>query len=232
MPTTFYTDSDEIAEFLGVVPFRNDPDGTKPTKDAVDRWINRVENRIDYDTEHAWREKSITEEFADFASPFGKLFLRHRDIKPLDSGQGDKIEVASHLTTGVWTDFLTTYTQSDTIDDNKDYFFDRKIGTFTFKSQYPSLSEIKFRLSYRYGSDSDSEDFGEIKDATIYRVAYEMLINNRYHDFMTNPGKDVPALLAMAEKWNEEYKDIIRRLSRPHRDPQSEVLGYRYYYNY
>jgi len=199
---------------------------TYPTKDMVEGWINEVEDYVDHETNHAWRTKQVTEEFYDFDSPFGTLFLKHRGIKPLDSNEGDKLEVASYKTSGVWTDFLTEYQQSTTEDGSGDFYVNTADGIISFKNQFPDFGTCRIRITYRYGSDDTDEEFKIISRATAFLVIADMALQNRFSNVAPQPGKDVTPLLTMSDRFKAKGDDLLRGVAQLKRPQHSQIITY------
>lgn len=209
-----------------------DTGSTYPTKTVVEGWINDVEDYIDHETGHAWRERQVTEEFHGFDSPFGRLHLKHRDIKPFDTNEGDKLEVASHKTNGVYTDFITEYTESITADDSKDFFVDYRNGIITFKTQFPAYGAYRIRITYRYGSDSNDPEFKIISRAAAFLVLSDMALQNRFYNLFPQAGKDQTPLLTMSDRFKKKGDDLIRDQTILKRPQHSQIISYSPWGNY
>src|SRR3990167_3958807 len=100
-----YSSAAKVAAYLQVPTFST---STSPTLAQVNNMIRRAEEKIERITHGAWRVQRETEEFPASA-PFKHYtvglpyYLKHRNVKTLATGSGDKIEVWNGSS---WVDWI------------------------------------------------------------------------------------------------------------------------------
>lgn len=124
---------------------------TVPTLAQVESLIEAYEDHVDNDTDHAWRETTITEEFVDKKTNYVygtgiKFKLLHRKIKTFSTGDGDKLEVWDGNS---WVDYLVSKTEGR----NEDYWTDEESGVFYIRSTYRIFPK-GVRVTYRFGEST------------------------------------------------------------------------------
>lgn len=135
-------------------------DTTTPNIQDIIELINRAEDRIDYKTGHAWRERfcgtntgldmTAKYEYYDinyrYEAQSGRpIYLNHREIRTFSSDDGDTIEVWDGSS---WENWLTGKTEGR----DEDYWLDYEQGILYLRTRYRTGSR-KLRVKYRYGSD-------------------------------------------------------------------------------
>lgn len=147
---------------------------TNPTATQVNSMILQAEDHIDRLTNHAWKEKTITNEFynLDVNAAYNvgagiRIKLRHRKIKTLDSNEGDKVEIWDG---SAYEDYLVTRTQGRA----SDFWIDPEQGVLWLKLRHFSSVKNIIRMSYRYGESTVPYD---IQEATAQYVAMKILLN-------------------------------------------------------
>lgn len=199
--TTNYCDVEDVSEFLQKKSFSVD---TTPSYLEVENLINRYEDYIDNRTNHAWRTKTITDEFIDSPTPVIGIgyafFLKHRDIKTLTSG----------------TDFVYIFDGSTEIEyiANKtegranDFFLDKTNGVVYIRDRnlfYPKGA----RFTYRYGKTTVD---GDIKHACILLVASAILsMNDKSARFVDDGPSNRFSHRDRTDMWREQAEDILDR---------------------
>lgn len=146
--------------------------GTVPTKLQVEEFIGENEDYIDFETMHSWRVASATNEIHHLEAPHyqyrdgSEIYLLHRNIKELDSNEGDKLEIWNG---SEYEDYLTTRNEGR----NKDFWFDTTLGVIFIKT-YPRYipRTLGVRITYRYGEASVKKD---ISKACIRLTAADVL---------------------------------------------------------
>jgi len=201
--TVYYCTSDNVAAFLQLKPFSAD---TKPTKEQVEDIINMGEDEIDIETNHAWREKTITEEYVDFSTPrytwgAGRpIFLQHRHLRDFDTDEGDKIEVWQG---GEYVDYVSTKTEGR----GNDYWLNNSKGILYIYKWY-SLYPDEMRLTYRYGETTVPAD---IKKCAVLKAARLILMNEDYSKIMVDGETNDMHYTVRVNIWNKDINRIIRR---------------------
>lgn len=150
---------------------------TNPTQAQVEAFIEEAEDDIDAETGHSWRETTITNEFYDlhanevhsvYGLPVMKIHLRHRQIRTLSTGDGDKIEV--------WDgDSYTDYVVSKTEGRGDDFWLDYEQGILYIRKVYQSFRVKGVRMTYRYGASTVPKD---VRQATALLTAINLILND------------------------------------------------------
>lgn len=161
--TVEYTTVDRVGNVLGY------PDGfftisTTPTISVIEDFINESEDSIDTDTGHAWREKTVLNEYLKPDSNYhygtGITFnLKNRSIRSMDS-----IEIWDGNN---WIDWVATKTEGR----NKDYWVDETNGVL-YVVTLCSLFDSGIRVNYKYGETVVPKS---IRRAASYMAAIELL---------------------------------------------------------
>lgn len=199
---SLYCSSDQVAAFLQVPTF----DGTtSPTKTDVDSLILENTELIEQKTMNAWRETIVTKEYHTIKYPNiryegTKIFFENRNIKTLDSNEGDLLEVFNGST---WENYLTTRNEGRT----KDYWVDEEDGILWIRT-YPRYIKRTFdiRLTYRFGENNLSKD---IRKACIRLTAADILQSDDKSVLFPEGSSNIP-LPDKASKWERQAKEIIR----------------------
>lgn len=131
-----------------------------PSKSEVEGVILTIEDIIDNHTGHAWRERTVTEEYPDpiqhtpNKERFYEYGLSHRAVKePLDSGEGDNLEVWEGDS---YNDYLSNRTEGRA----EDYYINPSRGVLYVRTvlvRGPWVSrdlQDLVRITYRYGESS------------------------------------------------------------------------------
>lgn len=166
---------------------------TTPSEDDVVATIEDVQDEIDNQTRHAWREVRVVEEFYNFPIEYpGRFYyrdpgipihLRHRKIRTPGTANADKIEIWEGGS--AYVDWVETKTN----DRNNDYWIDEEQGILYIKLWYPFYREKAARLTYRYGDTTVPKD---IRRAAAMMTAIELIENDINTGMLTDSG--VPQL--------------------------------------
>lgn len=187
---------------------------TNPTKTEVERRIRAASNWIDEFTGHAWRERTVENEYKSLRTMMGgasnyywragtPIKLMKRSVRtPLDSSKGDKIEFWEG---GSWTDWVSDsgYTEGR----ENDYWVDESTGTlYVYRRHIFFQRHKEVRVTYRYGKDTIPQ---AIRDVCARRTAAHYLETQQFR--VTTPGNEqAPDSASLAEKWRETCKEDLR----------------------
>ena len=126
---------------------------TLPTEGDINSFIEEAEAEIEEITQHAWRTKTVTNEFYDI--PTNERYsletglpikLNHRAILDLTSGT-DKVELWDG---SVYSDWLVDQTQGRA----NDFWLDNTKGVLYLRRQWNYNRNKALRMTYRYGESS------------------------------------------------------------------------------
>lgn len=209
-----YCSPDDVARFFRVdegFVTETDPDPTSPTKEQVEEMILEWSDEIDNRTKHAWRARKVEDEYHDLDETpyyFGTgtpIKLRKRDIRtPLDSAEGDKLEVFDG---NGYEDWVAD--SSKTEGRNGDYWVDSSNGLLYIYRRWATWSEPGIRMTYRYGQTAIPRD---IQKACAKYVASDIAMTDTYS--MNIPGTDGAAdVRSQAEQWREDAERTLDRRS-------------------
>jgi len=197
-----YCTSNQVAQFLQRALFTDAPD-TTPSKTVVEELINRNEDFIDEETGHAWRTRTITDEFIEqfvFVAGIGYAFnLRHRVITTISTGAGDKIQIFDGSN---FIDYAATKTSGRA----EDFFVDETNGVIYIRDRsifYPKGN----KFTYRYGDTTVARD---IEKACILLTAADILTmldkSGRFAD--DGPSSRI-SHRDRIELWQQQANDIL-----------------------
>jgi hypothetical protein len=175
--STTYT-TVKMVESLLQLPTRSDT--TNPSIQEMTQVINRVEDKIDFKTGHAWRKRySYTNsgrdttaqyEYHDVDKAFEyqtgtPIYLQHRHIYTLDTNEGDILEFWNGAE---WENWTTDKTEGR----NNDYWLDYRRGIVYMRGTWYVRKPQGLRIKYRYG-----ETFvpGQIEDIATKWAAIDVL---------------------------------------------------------
>lgn len=196
MTTTYCTVAD-ISDFLRIPITAT----TTPNKTQVEKIINRREEYLDRRIGHTFgREKSVTE-VHDLALLYTygwgtPVFLKHRNIKPLDSQEGDKVEI--------WAGSSSEY--QDILGNNDLLEVEPIYGKIFLRGYlFTIMRKNRVRVTYRYGDATVPDD---ITDACIKLVAIDLLNTSLRMDVlpMGSGGVDVRGSM---NTWKQDVEEII-----------------------
>lgn len=145
---------------------------TNPTTAQVEAFIESAEDDIDQKTQHAWREKIVTEEFYDIPnlnnynqSVGVPIRLRHRKVRTFDTDEGDKVEIWNG---SAYDDWLVTKTQGRA----NDFWLQNDQGLLYLRYYFAFYRKNAVKLTYRYGETEVPKD---IRDACAMIAAIKVL---------------------------------------------------------
>jgi len=148
---------------------------TLPTDDDVAEAIAEAQDTVDHRTQHAWRNKIVTNEFYSFPrvnhyyryhyTDGLPVYLRHRRIKTFDTDSGDKIEIWNGKE---YIDWVADKTEGRA----EDYWLDSERGVLYVRKWHPFWRENAIRLTYRYGETAVPKD---IQQATAMLAAIQFI---------------------------------------------------------
>jgi len=186
-----------------------------PTDVEVVATIEDVQDEIDQTTQHAWREKKVTDEFYDLPVEYSRNFyyldpgipihLRHREIREVGTANGDKIEIWDGGTT--YTDYVATKTKGR----NDDYWLDREKGIVYLKIFTPFYREKATKLTYRYGGSVVPND---IRRAAAMMTAVELIQNDDRSNMLSDTGISQLGYDPRIAQMERKIKKILKNRSR------------------
>jgi len=145
-----------------------------PTDTDVEASIEEAEDEIDQETQHAWRAVTVTNEFYDipiqaYREGVGTpIHLKHRNVRTLASGSGDKLEVWDGSS---YEDWLTTKTEGRA----NDYWLDEELGILYIRRYWKYYWKKAIRMTYRYGESTVPKD---IRKATAMLAAIDFIMSD------------------------------------------------------
>lgn len=171
-----YCTPSDVARVLGLgYSFTS---STTPTEREVESFIEEAEDEIDHRTHHSWKEATVTDEFYDLPGAPGvryklvwngiRIDLRHREIKTIDTSEGDKIEI---WTGNSYEDWVTAKTSGR----NNDWWLDYEQGVLWLRRTWTQFLQKGLRMTYRYG---DSKVPNDIRKACALLCAMDLVSND------------------------------------------------------
>jgi len=198
--TETYTSMKSIARFLQIDDFS---DSTKPSLNTIIDWIFEAEDYIDNQTNHSWRETTITNEYHDIPKRTlgGRerwwtglpIYLKHRSIRSFDTSKGDKLEIWDGSN---YTDWITEKTEGRA----NDFWVDYEDGIIYLKNLISWIWKRAVRVTYRYGETSIPEDIKQL--ATLLVIKNFLLF------------EDKSALITEGETQNLPYSGKIENIDK------------------
>lgn len=190
-------------------------DTTDPTSSEVRGWINEAMDFIDSQTNHAWRELTVTDEYHSFYGLYDGLSdglygrkilipLNHRMLKTVDHAKGDKIEV---WTPDGYEDLLDP-ANGYTIGPNNDFDVDLTNGQLIFFGNKPYVTDHAIRVTYRFGEATVPYD---IRECCIKKVAIRYLESEIYTATVPNGPSLSPSKDSIIDRWQEDIDRILSR---------------------
>ena len=184
-----------------------------PTLAEVNALIETMEAVINNRTRRSWKEVSVVEykNHKGFTyDRYGKrsmiVQLLNRDLKTLDTNEGDKIEVYDGSS---WTDIIANEGEGA---GNGSFFVDYELGKIHF---YPSTAIKRgyktIKMTYRYGASSVPD---EIDRATALMVCKQLL---QTEHLLLISEADAQFNLSKRDiigQWDAEIKTIIGLYTR------------------
>jgi len=169
--------------------------------------IERKQDYIDSEINHAYRTVKVTNEMYDIGTNVydvnlggTPIYLKHRKIKTFSHSDGDKLEVWNGST---YEDYLTTKTEGRA----DDFWVDYEQGISylqTYPYNNPDLSRL--RLTYRYGETNVKKD---IQDACIKLTAIDILMTDDYN-MVVPEGSNGSGAMSKIDRWKKDAMQIIQ----------------------
>lgn len=200
--TTTYCAATDVQRILASSAFSV---STTPTSTQVESTINRFEDFVDDYTGHAWRTKTVTNEYYDVLYGDKKngfrVKLNHRNIRSLDTDEGDALEIWNGSS---WVDYVTTKTEGRA----NDFWINYTDGVLFFNERPASfMQSVKF--TYRYG---DSSVPTPIRDAVALLAAAEILSSDDRSALIDETGDaSRSSHQSRIQKWTETAYELLRR---------------------
>lgn len=197
---------------------------TAPTGDDINLFLSMSADEIDQRTQHAWRERTVTEEFYSFplrshsglARGYGGTWngipvrIRHRKIKPFDVDEGDKLEIWNGSEYENW---LVTRTEGRA----NDFWLDPEQGVLYVRIWLPFFKENVIRLTYRYGEEMVPFD---IRKASGLQAAILVLESDDRSSLLNETGDTkTTAYVDRINNWQKMVDRII------HHRTEMQVVG-------
>lgn len=178
---------------------------TDPTLAEVENFIFEAEDDIDRSTNHAWRAKTITNEYHDVRYLYTQEYRReipvkllHRSIRTLVSGT-DKVE---YWNGSAWADLVATGTEGRA----NTHWVDYTNGIVYFVTQKPYWAVKGVRFTYQYGETSVPYD---IQEAATKLAAIKILEDNDYLLPLPEGGNVNYALGSKVDSWKKDIERIL-----------------------
>lgn len=198
MADPVYTTADKVAIELGFASGYFTTTST-PKLAEINNIINRIEDRIDNRTGHAWRAKSVSDEYVRPSSVYrygtGVQFeLIHRSIQSVS-----KIEVWNG---NEWEDWITDKTEGR----NADYWIDETNGT-VFLNNITRIYPRGIRISYVYGETAVT---GGIEDCATMMAALKVLNIPEFSVVLfSQVGENKQNWDSNKKEWERQIEDIL-----------------------
>ena len=188
---------------------------TTPSAEEITRFLEDSESRLEEDTGHAWRAKTVTEEIHDWPSGPAitrtwldgvKLPLGHRQIRAF-STTTDNISVhnggtgyTNMTTPGTWTEGHV----------GGQFWFDYERGDLFIKHFFRRYSAAAISITYRYGAAAVPNDVR--RAATLLSLIALTEADAGNYIVPEGQGDTGIAPADRIGKWEGEYKRIVARL--------------------
>lgn len=206
-----YCETTDVRRYFRVIEGDFGPD-TDPTKSEVDEIILEMSDEIDRYTGHAWRERKVEDVYYDLDQTpyyFGSgtpIKLGKREIvTPLDSSEGDKVEIYEG---DQYEDWVSDPSKEESR--NGDYWVDETAGLLYIFRRWSTWSEPAVRVSYRYGNQENIPR--DVKNACARLVAAELLMTDQYSDLLPAGNDGAPDAMSAAERLEDKaYEKLDRR---------------------
>lgn len=193
-----YTTADKVAQLLGFPAGYFDGSST-PTSTVVENFINRAEDQVDFSTGHAWREKTVDDEYLEPSSnyrygtgiSFNLLNRSIRSVTELMVWNGSS-----------WVDWVATKTEGR----NADYWIDLENGVIylvTANQIYPR----GVYCSYTFGETTVP---GSIEEATTKLAALEIIQSPEFSTVVfTEAGQSYTKHDGRIKTWQDKVNQIL-----------------------
>lgn len=193
-----YTTADKVAQLLGF-PAGYFTGSSTPTSTVVENFINRAEDQIDFSTGHAWREKTVSEEYLEPSSTYrygtGISFnLLNRSIRSITS---------LYVWDGSnWVDWIATKTEGR----NADYWIDETNGVLYMVT----LSQVFPRGVYCTYTFGETTVYGSIEEAATKLAALEIIQSPEFSTVVfTEAGQSYTKHDVRIKNWQDKVNQIL-----------------------
>jgi hypothetical protein len=213
--TVTYCTADNVVSALRLIDdglVRRDPDGTTdPSQAEIEDWINEAEDYIDAQTNHSWREVTVTAEPHDrnqrwdgFYEHEYQVGLRNRSVRAFSHASGDIIAVWDG---SAWVDILDPV-NGYTEDRAKDFYVDYASGIVYLITKRPVCGKGVVKVTYRYGEATVPKD---IKAAAEKFAALRILESDFSRIAMPQGNGFDNTHAHLVDKWDRDIEKIIDR---------------------
>lgn len=212
----FYATADDVISFLRLYDPSTatrwaDSTTSDPTTNELEDWLCDATDYIDNETEHAWREVLVENEYHDVGLNWKGFYdreipvsLKHRNVRSISSSS-DKIEVWNGSS---WINFVSTYTEGRA----SDYWLDYTKGILYFADERPYYSEAGVRVTYRYGAVGVPYD---IREAAVKLTAIKVLESDWYKVVVPEGSNLENRKMELCDRWRRDVDRILMRRREP-----------------
>ncbi len=210
-----YTTVKKISSFLGLRTAITD--STTPTVQQIVEIINRIEDEIDWRTGHAWRtrysgttsgnDQTAKYEYYDvlFDYEYQKgrpVYLKHRKVLTLDSGEGDVLEIWNGASYDNWLSDKSEARGSD-------FWLDYEMGKLFIKARYSVKGGMRLRMKYRYGEQIINRI---IEDIATKMVSMDLLTGDSNSVIVQEGANNVITNREKISLWTKQIEDKLAGL--------------------
>jgi hypothetical protein len=230
-----YCSTADVARYLRGVPslVNGDdfpPEGSEDLSDGgidvadVERFIEKWTAKFDRKTGQSFRPNQIHDETHDHDRLYYWLsghpinVIKRNIITPLDSSKGDKLEI---WTGNEWEDWVADPNREEGREE--DYWVDNPVGIIFVYERAILRPHPKFRISYRYGGEEDSNTSGQaayvpadVREAVAAGAASDILQSDIYGTTVPGNPDDGPSPQDMASDYREQFEDTYRDYKKIH----------------
>lgn len=208
--TDRYCDPSDVSRYFRTL---EDDDGftfdTNPSAQEVKEFIHEATARVDRETGHAWRERTVENEYHDLEGTYyywagTPIKLTQRRIRtPLDTSKGDKLEFWDGENWNDWTADTNVTEGRD-----GDYWINDTQGMlYIYRRSWWWERYKSVRITYRFGEKTIPKD---IQQATALFTAAALLETDVYGDLLPTGG-DGPNPGQVAERLEERAQKVLDR---------------------
>jgi len=203
-----YTTAGDVADFLRV----GIDETTTPNIAQTEKIINRMEDRIDRRTGHAWRLVTITNEHHDlpliYSFGWGTMIsLHHRMVQIMNKCSGDEL--------GIWQGTSNNFNCIISVGGGGNFEEIPERGELYIRGHlFSVMRKNRVRITYRYGGEPGDCPAAitvpfDIEDAAMKLTAADLLTSSFRFDILprTDLGFDLDKAVS---RWREDVDRIIR----------------------
>jgi hypothetical protein len=205
---TTYTTPEKVVSLLRLT----DEDGlrkqlsstTDPTYEEVEMYINWAEEYIDKMTNHAWKERRITDRLYSIPVPFSGIYPRHVRL-PLLYRAIRKVEHIYVFNGTGEVDWAASKVEGRA----NDWYVDKIHGMLFLKWAYPwYVGDNALRLTFTYGEAAVPKD---IEEACTKLAATKILENDFSRVVLPDGVEQNPSRSMLINNWKADAELILRR---------------------